>query len=392
MRWATRFDPVQPPVIATLLLIGLATVYSAAPGEFASQAAWAAATPAIYILATAAGHHRVLALAPALYAAAILALIGVHLGGHAALGARRWLALGAVRLEPAELAKIAVIAVVARVLAVGEAGTRAALAAAGLTAIPAVLVLLEPDLGTALVFAAVLAAMLAVSRVRLRILAGLGAVAAGAVPVLLGSLHGYQRRRLQVFWDPGSDPLGAGYNVLQARIAVGSGGLFGQGWLHGAQGRLGFLPERSTDFIFAVFAEEFGLAGCILLLALFGVLVLRVCRVAAAASGSAGRLLAAGVGAMVAFQVIQNVGMCLGLTPVAGIPLPLISRGGSSLWATAAALGLVQSVLFRRPPLVHAPAARLGLVMISGAQAPRPAAAVYNHSSCPSRMDLPRPS
>jgi rod shape determining protein RodA len=166
-------------------------------------------------------------------------------------------------------------------------------------------------------------------------------------------LHGYQKQRLEIFLNPMSDPLGAGYNLLQARIAVGSGGLAGHGWLHGLQGSLGFVPERATDFIFAVYAEQFGLLGSVLLLALFTALVLRLSWAAAVAPDRFGYLLCAGVGVMVCFQVVENIGMNVGLTPIAGIPLPLISFGGSALVANLAALGAVQSVMLRRKLLVY---------------------------------------
>jgi rod shape determining protein RodA len=177
------------------------------------------------------------------------------------------------------------------------------------------------------------------------------------LPLLPHLLHGYQRKRLQIFLDPSTDPLGAGYNLIQARIAVGSGGLFGQGWLHGAQGRLGYVPERTSDFVFAVFAEQFGLLGSLLLLALFALLVFRVLRAAAVAPDRFGELLCGGVAVILLTQVVQNVGMNVGLTPIAGIPLPLISHGSSALVTTLAMLGLVQSVLLRRRRVDHASAA-----------------------------------
>jgi len=173
-----------------------------------------------------------------------------------------------------------------------------------------------------------------------------------ALPLMPYLLHGYQRRRLEVFLDPTQDPLGAGYNLLQARIAVGAGGLFGQGWLHGLQGQLGFVPERATDFVFAIFAEEFGLLGSLVLLAVFGLLLIRLLRAAAVAPDRFGELLAGGVFVMILVQVVENVGMNIGLLPIAGIPLPLISYGGSATITTLAALGLVQSVALRRREIV----------------------------------------
>jgi rod shape determining protein RodA len=211
-----------------------------------------------------------------------------------------------------------------------------------------VLILLQPDLGTSMVFAALLAGLLFLGGSSRFHLAALAALAAGVAPLLPHLLHGYQKQRLEIFLNPMSDPLGAGYNLLQARIAVGSGGLFGHGWLHGLQGSLGFVPERATDFIFAVYAEQFGLLGCILLIALFTGLLVRLCWAASVASDRFGYLLCSGVAIMVCFQVVENIGMNLGLTPIAGIPLPLISYGGSALVTNLAALGAVQSVMLRR--------------------------------------------
>src|SRR6267378_3922804 len=177
--------------------------------------------------------------------------------------------------------------------------------------------------------------------------------AGAALPLLPYLLHGYQRRRLEIFLDPTQDPLGAGYNLLQARIAVGSGGLFGRGWLHGLQGQLGFVPERATDFVFATFAEEFGLLGSLVLLTLFGTLLIRALRSATLSPDRFGELLASGTFVMVFVQVVENVGMNIGLLPIAGIPLPLISYGGSATVTTLAALGLVQSVMVRRRLVAH---------------------------------------
>lgn len=185
-----------------------------------------------------------------------------------------------------------------------------------------------------------------------------------SVPLLPHLLHGYQRRRLEIFLDPTQDPLGAGYNLLQARIAVGSGGLFGRGWLQGLQGQLGFVPERATDFVFATFAEEFGLLGSLAVLTLFGMLLLRLLRTASVAPDRFGELLAGGVFVVVLVQVVQNVGMNIGVLPIAGIPLPLISYGGSATITTLAALGLAQSVMVRRRTVAfhEGPARLLGTI------------------------------
>lgn len=333
--------------------LGVMTVYSAG-ADWPRQLAWIGIGGALYAAAALTDYRRLRPVAPALYGGMLLMLVAVHLVGHVALGARRWLSVAGFPLEPSELSKLIVVVVMAAYLSRWERVTwRGFLGALGLAAGPAALVLTQPDLGTTLVIASVVGGMLFLAGARLVQLGSVAATGALAIPLLPLMLHGYQRRRLEIFLDPNQDPLGAGYNLLQARIAVGSGGLFGNGWLHGVQGQLGFLPERSTDFVFATFAEEFGLLGSLVLLTLFGVLLIRVLRTSTYAPDRFGELLAGGVFVMVLVQVVENVGMNIGLLPIAGIPLPLISYGGSATITTLAALGLVQSVTARRRRIVH---------------------------------------
>jgi len=357
-----RIDRLQPLLAGMLCLLGVMTVYSARAG-WERQLLWVALGAAAYFAAAAFDYRRLRAFAPALYGAMLVMLLAVHVAGHSALGARRWLALGGFPLEPSEISKLIVVVVLAAYLSRFERiGWRVFAGGLGLVALPGALVLVQPDLGTTLVFVAVAGGMLFLGGARPVHLLSVAAVGAVALPLLPHLLHGYQRRRLEIFLDPTQDPLGAGYNLLQARIAVGSGGLFGQGWLHGLQGQLGFVPEGATDFVFATFAEEFGLAGCLILLALFGVLLVRLMRSAAVAPDRFGELLAGGTFVMILAQVAENVGMNIGVLPIAGIPLPLISYGGSATIATLASLGLVQSVLLRRNLVVH----RAGLELALG--------------------------
>ena len=293
-------------------------------------------------------------------------LLAVQVAGHSALGARRWLSVAGFPLEPSELSKLVLVVVLAAYLSRRERLTwRGFGGALGLVAVPASLVLVQPDLGTTLVLAGVAGGLLFLGGARPAQLLSITAAAAVALPLLPHLLHGYQRRRLEIFLDPAQDPLGAGYNLLQARIAVGSGGWFGQGWLHGTVGPLGFVPERATDFVFATFAEEFGLLGSLVLLALFGVLLVGLMRSAAVAPDRFGELLAGGVCLMLLTQLTENVGMNIGVMPIAGIPLPLISYGGSATITTLAALGLVQSVHLRRTAVVHGRGELLPLGTIS---------------------------
>jgi rod shape determining protein RodA len=350
------FDRLQLLLAGMLLVLGLMTVYSASAADFRKQLLSLLLGIAAYLVATRVDYRRLERFVPPAYAASMLLLLAVHFAGHSALGARRWISLAGFPLEPSELCKVVFLVALARHFAVHQGAERklqTMLGAIALALPPLVLILLQPDLGTAMVFAALLAGMLFLGGSSQLHLAGLAALAVIAAPVVPHLLHGYQKQRLEIFLNPMSDPLGAGYNLLQARIAVGSGGLLGHGWLHGLQGSLGFVPERATDFIFAVYAEQFGLLGSVLLIALFTGLLLRMSWAASVAPDRFGYLLCSGVAVMVCFQVVENIGMNVGLTPIAGIPLPLISYGGSALVANLAALGAVQSVMLRRRLLVY---------------------------------------
>ena len=348
-----RLDRAQPLLAGTLALLGVMTIYSAG-ADWGRQLVWIALGVVAYVAATWFDYRRLLAFAPGIYAAMVLLLTAVHLVGHSALGARRWLSVAGFPLEPSELSKLALVVVLAALLSRAEKlSWRNFAIAIAITAPAAALILTQPDLGTSIVFAAIFGGMLFVGGARPAQLLSLAAGAAVTLPALPLVLHGYQRARLAIFLDPNSDPLGAGYNLLQARIAIGSGGFFGRGWLQGLQGQLGFVPERATDFVFATFAEEFGLLGSLILLTLFGLLLIRVLGSASVAPDRFGQLVAGGVFAMVFVQVVENVGMNVGLLPIAGIPLPLISYGGSATITTLAGLGLVQSVMVRRRSIAH---------------------------------------
>ncbi len=280
-------------------------------------------------------------------------------------GSRSWLMLGGLSIQPSEFAKLAVVIGMALVVAERSEGRWRArvglvdvVGMLAVAAVPAVLIILQPDLGTMLVLSAVVFGVLAASgapRRWLALLAGSGAVAAVAA-VSAGMLADYQVDRFLAFTDPSLDPRGAGYNVEQARIAVGNGGLFGQGLFDGSQTRSGFVPEQHTDFVFTVAGEELGLVGAGLIVLLLGVVLWRALAIAAQTDDLFGRVAAAGIACWFGFQAFQNIGMCLGIMPVTGVPLPFLSYGGSSMFASMLAIGLLQNIARRA---ADSPAARI---------------------------------
>jgi len=301
-------------------------------------------------------HRWVRILTPVAYLAALVGLILVLLIGSTVNGSRSWLDIGGLSLQPSELAKLAVVVGMALFVAERSEGrwrhqpslgdVLGMLAIAGL---PGVLILLQPDLGTMLVLSATVFGVLAAAGVTRRWLGLLvtGGVIAALAAVAGGVLKPYQLDRFLAFTNPDLDPRGAGYNTEQARIAVGNGGLFGQGLFHGSQTRAGFVPEQHTDFVFTVAGEELGLVGAGLLIALLCLVVWRALRIAAASEDVFGRVAAAGIACWIGFQAFQNIGMCLGIMPVTGVPLPFVSYGGSSLFATMLAVGLLQNLHLR---------------------------------------------
>lgn len=357
LRWYRRLSQSQLALTGVLLVVGLATVYSATAADLRKQLLSAILGLLAYAALALLPPDRLQRAAMTLYVICLLLLLYVRLHGHSALGSQRWISLAGFQVEPSEVSKLVMVIVLAGFLSrPGPVDLRRLIGACALAGPPMLLILAQPDLGTAIVYGCVLLGMLILAGARrLWVLAlVLGAIA--AVPVAPHFLHAYQRQRLEIFLDPSKDPLGAGYNLLQARIAIGSGGVFGQGWLHGLQGSLGYVPERATDFIFAVFAEQFGLIGCAVLLALFALLLLSLLRSAAIAPDGFTRLLVAGVGVMLFAQVVENVGMNVGILPITGIPLPLISYGGSALVTELAGLGLVQGLMLRRSLVIHSAA------------------------------------
>jgi len=321
----------------------------------------------LLVVVTVTDHRWVRIVVPVIYAASIAGLVLVLTAGSTINGSRSWVRLAGMSIQPSEFAKLAVVVGMALVLAeraegrwrsrVGTAEVVLMLAIAGL---PAALILLQPDLGTMLVLSATVFGVLAVSGARRRWLVGVlvTAVSVAVGAVAAGVLKAYQVDRFLAFVDPDLDPRGAGYNVEQARIAIGNGGLFGQGLFDGSQTHAGFVPEQQTDFVFTVAGEELGLVGAGLLVALLAVVIWRALVIARRAEDVFGRVAAAGIACWFGFQAFQNVGMCLGIMPVTGVPLPFVSYGGSSLFAGMLAVGLLLNVHLRaQTPTYAAPMA-----------------------------------
>jgi rod shape determining protein RodA len=289
-------------------------------------------------------------IAPWVFAAGVLLLVVVDAIGYVGKGAQRWLDLGLVRFQPSEIMKLAVPMLAAAFLHERPLPPdwRALLVVAGIILLPAGLVAIQPDLGTALLIAGSGALLLLMAGLRVSIIVALVVAAAGAAVAGWQFLHDYQRQRVLTFINPESDPLGSGYHIIQSQIAIGSGGLFGKGWMNGSQAQLEFLPERSTDFIFAVIGEEFGLIGLLVLLALYLFVISRAVYLATQSSDTFSRLLGSTLALTFALYVFINAGMVSGLLPVVGVPLPLISYGGTSVVTLLAGFGILMGLYSRR--------------------------------------------
>jgi len=287
-----------------------------------------------------------------IYLAGLALLVAVELIGETGMGARRWIDLGFIQLQPSEVMKVAVTLALARHFhgmaseEVGRLGNL--LIPMLLIAAPTALVLKQPDLGTSIMLAAVGVAVFFCAGVRLWKFAAVGAAGLALIPIAWQFLHDYQRARVLNFLNPESDPLGSGYHLFQSKIALGSGGLFGKGLLLGPQGHLNFLPEKHTDFIFTMFAEEFGMVGGLTLLGLYALLLAFGFAIGLRSRNQFGRLLAIGLTCNLFFYVFINIAMVMGLIPVVGVPLPLISYGGTAMLTVMGGLGLVMSVYIHR--------------------------------------------
>jgi len=336
--------------------VGCAMLYSAAGGSFdpwASRQLVRFGMGALLMLAIALVDLRFwMRMAYPIYGIALLMLFAVDVMGVIAMGAQRWVDLGIIQLQPSELMKIAMVLALARYFhTLGQEDIkrlRKLVLPVVMILVPVALVLEQPDLGTAVLLSMSGLVMFFLAGVSLWLLGlAIGGVA-GAMPLAWSFLHDYQKQRILTFLDPETDPLGAGYHILQSKIALGSGGLTGKGFLQGSQSHLSFLPEKQTDFIFTMLAEEFGLFGSVGLMLLYFLIIAMGSLIALRSRHQFGRLLGLGIAATFSFYVFVNIAMVTGLVPVVGVPLPMISYGGSAMLTLMAGFGLILNVHISR--------------------------------------------
>lgn len=358
-RAAARYPASLLGICLTLIAVSFVVLGSAsmAPdghlmGYLQRQVVWACAGLGVFLVLSLIPYDRVTRHSVAVYVLGLVALVAVFVIGTKVNGARRWFSLGSIRIQPSEFMKYALILTLAHAIALlgPRIKTWRGLAQIGAIAVvPFVLVASQPDLGTSLTFVPITLAMVVVAGARWRHLLALAASGLAALPLVWSFLlRGYQKDRILSFLSPKANELEGAYQTTQSVIAIGSGGLLGQGYRQGTQGPLGFLPERHTDFIYAVVCEDFGFVGGVLLLGLYGFLFCALAKIARDCRHLEGRLLVTGVLAVVMMQVSVNVGMSLGVAPVTGLTLPLVSYGGSSLVSVMVGFGLAASVASTR--------------------------------------------
>ncbi len=353
-----RFARVDWPVFLLALVlcgVGLLNVYSgtrvfSSSGIplFYRQLVWILLGAGFFFFFSFLGPGVIEEMAWRIFIAVVALLLVVLLVGKVRGGAQRWLSLGFFNFQPSELAKIALVLVLGSFFSemynYGGIGLRDLMPAVAITLVPFLLVAMQPDLGTAGVFLLILAAMMVIACVRGKVFLLAGVMGAAAVPGLWFLMKDYQKQRVLTFLDPGRDPLGAGYHVIQSKIAVGSGGFLGKGYLHGTQGSLRFLPEQHTDFAFAVFSEEWGFVGSVVLLLLFLALVSRMAYLASRSQDRFASFACGGIASYFLAHILINIAMVCGLFPVVGIPLPFVSYGGSSMLTNMMALGILANL------------------------------------------------
>ena len=347
--WERFVAPIDPPlmIIASLLvLLSIGIMGSASPDRIGAQLVNVAVALTVMRIMAQIPPQRLMHLAVPVYVLGIALLIAVALFGDISKGARRWLNLGFMRAQPSELMKIAMPLLLAWFFQKHEVMPRLRDygVATLLLLVPVALIARQPDLGTAVLVLAAGFYVIFFAGLSWKILIGLLVSAIAAAPLAWSQLHDYQRNRILTLIDPEKDPLGKGFHIIQSTIAIGSGGIFGKGWGQGTQAQLDFLPERHTDFIFAVFSEEFGLFGNLLLISLYALLIARGLMIAANAATLFSRLLAGAITMIFLTYVFVNIGMVSGILPVVGVPLPLISYGGTALVTLFLGIGVLMSI------------------------------------------------
>ncbi len=353
LRGLRHVDGILLTLVVLVLGISLAVVTSASgqnPARISGHLVNMGLALAVMVLMANVPPHLLSKVGPPLYGAGMILLVGVAFFGEIHNGARRWLDLGFMTFQPSELLKLALPLMLAWYFQRNEAvlRTKHFLVGGVLLLVPFLLIMRQPDLGTALMLGASGFYLLFFAGLPWKVILGGAAVGAASLPVVWGLMHDYQQQRVLMLLDPASDPLGAGYHIIQSTIAIGSGGLFGKGWMQGTQSQLDFIPERTTDFIYAVFGEEFGYAGVILLVCLYLAIVARGLIIAARAPTQFGRLMAATLSLNLFTYVFVNMGMVSGILPVVGVPLPLMSYGGTALITLLLGMGIVMSVATHR--------------------------------------------
>jgi rod shape determining protein RodA len=352
------FDWAMFFIILAICALGVLQIFSAThdtvwQGAWWRQILFIAAGFLLMWIVTQIDYHVLMLRVYPLYIASVVLLIAVLVFGKRAFGSTRWILLPAgIHLQVSEFAKVAIILLVARFLTELKSSdvlhARDLLKLAGLIALPMALIAKEPDLGTALTYIPILAIGVFLAGMPWRYWVAIAVLALVVVPIVFTHLQDYQKNRIVSFLDPERDPQGTGYQLIQSKIAVGAGGTWGKGITKGSQTQLRFLPVPHTDFIFSAFGEEHGFIGVMFVLILYFILLMQVVQDAQTAPDRAGMYICMGVGALLLFHILVNVGMVVGRMPVTGIPLPLMSYGGSSIWSTFLMLGLVNSVRVRR--------------------------------------------
>ena len=350
-------------VLLLILTIGLLCLYSSCHQKgifirkevFNKQLLWVGVGICILFLISRFDYRRLTPIIVPLYLLTLLSLLFVLISGRSIMGAQRWISLGDFSFQPSELGKFALILILSWYFGqkniqdfqshVGSSGLlKSMILPLLILLLPTAFVLVQPDLGTAIVYIFIFLSISFLAGIRLRFLLSLICAGILSFPFFWHFLKDYQKSRLLVFLNPNIDPLGAGYTVIQSKIAIGSGRLFGKGWMAGTQSQLNFLAERHTDFIFSVMGEEWGFLGSMVLLVLYGLLILMVLRIAEMAKDAFGRLFCIGVASVIFFQVFVNIAMNIGMCPIVGLPLPLFSYGGSSLVINLVAIGIVLNI------------------------------------------------